>query len=106
MNTNLIIFNCTNEAEKWNSIYMRNQKSFITILIPKTIFSRQIIFKHICFCTDLVESLKFEITDRTGIPVERINFIILGETVPDNISLFDAGLWNLWELTADINEEI
>ena len=79
---------------------------FLTINIPRTHYTNEIIFKHAWFSSDLIESLKFVIQDRTGIPAEKISFIISGESIPDYLSLFDIGAGRVCSLTASINEEI
>ena len=79
---------------------------YLTINIPKTHYTKENTFKHSWFSTDLIESLKFVIQDRTGIPPEKISFIISGESIPDYISLFDIGAGRVCSLTASINEEI
>ena len=47
--------------------------------------------KYVGSFTDLVESLKFAVQDKTGIPIERISLMIGNELAPDNESLYDLG---------------
>ena len=61
--------------------------------------------EHSCNYTDLVESLKFAVQDRTGIPVERVNFMVRNELISDNKALYDVGMVLVFNISALIETE-
>ena len=75
------------------------------IEIPQTNYSQEMVLEHFGSFTDLVESLKFVVQDRTGIPAERIHFMVGDELVSDNESLYDVGLFQSCSINTLIDIE-
>ena len=87
------------EEEKLRLDFLHNFNVRVTINIPKTHNSYKRLLKHECSCFDLIESLKFLVQDRTGIPVESIEFFIWDMPIPDNVILYDVGPWQEISIT-------
>ena len=77
--------------------------TILKITIPKTCYSREIIFTYRALSTDLIESLKFYIQDLTGIPSEWISLSSYGQFLCDNLSFYDSGIAKSSVITASIN---
>ena len=73
------------------------------ITIPKSLYSTKISFTYKCSYSDLVESLKFQIQDLTGIPPEWICLSSYGNILSDNLSLIDLGVSKTSIITVTIN---
>ena len=83
--------------------YISDLKVCAVISIPKTCYSNEITLKHEWLSFDLVESVKFKVQDRTGIPVESITLLCWDKVIPDNVSLYDIGPWPELSITALID---
>ena len=68
-------------------------------------YSQEILLEYFGSFTDLVESLKFTVQDRTEIPAERIYFMVGDELVSDNESLYDVGLFQSSSINTLIDTE-
>ena len=87
------------------SIFLTKCQILAKIAIPKTHYSREMTIEHFCNFTDLAESLKFAVQDRTGIPAERVSFMIGDELIPDNKTLYDVGMVLVFNISALIKTE-
>ena len=96
-------FNCIQKEERLQLYNIYNFQVCAAISIPKTCYSNEITLKHECSSSDLAESLKFKVQDRTGIPVESITFLCWDNVIPDNVSLYDIGPWPELSITALID---
>ena len=62
------------------------------IAIPNSQYTKQTMIAYSCSSTDLVESIKYFIQDKTGIPLESIALSIYGRSLLDKSSLFDKSV--------------
>ena len=88
--TNIVIL-CIQKEEYLRSYAMNSHFAIGQILIPQSHYCREMTLEYVGSLSDLVESLKFTVQDKTGIPVERISLMIGNELAPDSESLYDLG---------------
>ena len=97
-----VYFTCICNEDTLYAISTLSMATILKITIPKTCYSREIIFTYKALSTDLIESLKFYIQDLIGIPFEWISLSSYGQLLNDNLSLYDSGIAKSSVITASI----